>query len=108
MPKNDHDVIVSRHDRKPSMGWDEPRASTVQPIHPCIHDPLISDIQHKQFVTLTLEGQKEVFAEPHIDGLRVGGPTLLVYDDQADFAGPLIDVGQVDEVKTWPKPFHEA
>ena len=90
------------------MGWDQPRAPTLQPINPCIHDPPILDIQHKQLVTSTLEGQKEVSAEPHIDGSGVGGPTPSVYDDQADFAGPLIDVGQADEVKRWPKPFHEA
>ena len=62
-------------------------------------------IQHKQFVTLTLQGQKEVFAEPHIYGVRLGHPTLLVYDDQADPAWQLIDVRQVEDVKTWPNHF---
>jgi hypothetical protein len=106
MPKNDHDFIVSRHDRKPSMVWDELHASTTeQAIHPRIHDPLISAIQHKQFVTLKLKEHKEVFAEPHIYGLRAGRPTLLVYDEQTDPAWRFIDVGQIEEVKTWPNHF---
>ena len=106
MPKNDHDVIGSRHHRKPKVVWGELRESTIeQPIHPRIHDPLISAIQHKHFVTLTLREHKEAFVEPHIYGLRGDHPTLLVFDEQADPSWQMIDVRQIDEVKTWPNHF---
>ncbi len=75
------------------------------PIHPHIHDPLIAAIQQKQFVTLSMRDQKEVFGEPHIYGLRAGHPTLLVYDEQTDPSWQLIDVREVRDVKTWPNHF---
>jgi hypothetical protein len=72
MPKSVHDFIVSRHDRKPKVVWGELRASTIeQPIHPRIHDPLISAIQHKQFVTLTLKGaQRGIRRAAHLGPSR--------------------------------------
>jgi hypothetical protein len=81
-----------------------PASTTEQPIHPRIHDPLISAIQRKQFVTLNL-GEHQLFAEPHIYGIRGGHPTLLVYDEQADPSWQFIDVRQIEEVKTWPNHF---
>ena len=106
MPKNDHDFIVNRHELKPAIVWDELRASANdQPIQPRIHDPLIEAIRNKQFVTLTLRDHREVFAEPHIYGLRGGHATLLVYDEQVDPVWQMINVHQIDDVKTWPNHF---
>jgi hypothetical protein len=106
MPHNDPDVIGSAYDRKPSLTWDKVRAPTSErPIHPRIHDPLITAIQHKHFVTLTLGEHKEVFAEPHVYGLRRDHPTLLVFDAQADPPWQLIDVRQIEGVKMWPNHF---
>jgi hypothetical protein len=106
MPHNDRDVIESAHDRKPSLAWDELRASSAElPIHPRIHDPLITAIQHKHFVTLTLGERREVFAEPHVYGLRQNHPTLLVFDAEGNPPWQLIDVREIEGVRMWPNHF---
>ena len=46
-----------------------------------IHSPLISAIEHKQRVTLTLTTGVDLAAEPHVYGIRGGRPSLLVYLD---------------------------
>ena len=100
--KNDHDVIVNRHERKPTVLWDELLASTSeQVIHPRIHTALVHAIQDKHFVTLTLRTHTEVSGEPHIYGERAGQPTLLLYNDEAEPKWRLVDARQVHEVKLW-------
>ena len=93
--KNDHDVIVNRHERKPTVLWDELLASTSgQVIHPRIHTALVQAIQDKHFVTLTLRTHTEVSGEPHIYGERAGQRTLLLYNDEAEPKWRLVDSGR--------------
>jgi hypothetical protein len=63
MPKNDHDVLGSRHDRKPSA-FDELHASTSSHGSTQISTSLsLQAIQKKHFVTLILRTHTEASGE---------------------------------------------
>ena len=87
------------HTGKPSISTSKP--PTARPLHPNIHESLIQAIKNKNFVTLGMRDQSEESGEPHVYGLRVGRPMVLLYNAETDPTWQLVDAGDVAQVKIW-------
>ena len=67
-----HCLMPRKREPKPSIVWDEVRATSEQPerpIHPNIHESLIQAIKNKNFVTLVMRDHTEESGEPHVYGM---------------------------------------
>lgn len=94
---------------KPEIEWDELIASTSTPqrVNRLIHRVLVSAIENKLRVTLTLTSGVHISAEPHVYGVRDGQPSLLIYVAKARPVWQLVDATQVDDVETSDEHFEK-
>ena len=99
-----HCLMPRKREPKPSIVWDEVRATSEQPerpIHPNFHESLTQAIKNKNFVTLVMRDHTEESGEPHIYGMRDGRPMLLLHNAENDPAWEPVDITEVEQVKIW-------